>query len=75
MVQMHRFHNGGFVLHKIMLNGRKYSAWYTANGALLNAERVQGARGTCSVPLSHTGVRKELERIGGYYVRAAPLKF
>ncbi len=39
MIQFHKFENGGFVLHKIMIRGTKYSAWFDARGNLLGAEQ------------------------------------
>lgn len=39
MIQYHKFHDGGFVLHKVVVNGNKYSAWFGADGKIFSAER------------------------------------
>jgi hypothetical protein len=42
-MQIQRFNNGGFVLHKIKLFGycmSRFSAWYDKNGKIIDAERI-----------------------------------
>lgn len=67
MIQHFPFESGGFVLHKVMIRGKKYSAWFRRNGELIDAERVKDGR-TVTVPLAHTKVIAELERIAKRYV-------
>jgi hypothetical protein len=64
-MQIQRFENGGFVIHKLNVGGVLYSAWFDGEGRLLDAER-KSRRGMFTVGLSSksTNVRKELERIG-----------
>lgn len=38
MTQKQTFSNGGFVLHRIPYNGGKLSAWFDADGQLIDAE-------------------------------------
>lgn len=51
---MHKsdFSNGGFVLHSVHLAGYpgRFSAWYSREGRLLDAEKVVGSR---SVAVAH----------------------
>jgi hypothetical protein len=68
MIQYSRFQDGGFVLHKIVMNDSRYSAWYSPDGALKDAERIsQDGRTTYSVPARNRNVRANLERIGRMY--------
>jgi hypothetical protein len=62
MIQFHSFHDGSFVLHKIMLNGQKYSAWFNADGTFKDGERVLRDGSTRNVSVKHTIIRGELER-------------
>lgn len=71
MIQYHRFSSGnGFVLHKIMLNGKKYSAWFRADGSYVDAERINNHH-SVSVSKSHTKVIGKLVEIAKPYVRFA----
>lgn len=38
MIQKQTFSTGGFVLHRIPYNGGKLSAWFDADGQLIDAE-------------------------------------
>lgn len=38
MIQKQTFSTGGFVLHRIPYNGGKLSAWFDADGKLIDAE-------------------------------------
>jgi len=65
-IQVCRFHDGGYVLHKIAFNGRKYSAWFRADGAMHDAELVNNNGSTRAV--KPTGeVWRELARVGRVY--------
>lgn len=63
------FQDGSFVLHKIELNGHKYSAWFNKDGTVFSAERFsRDNQKTFHVPLSkQTNVAHELTRIGQRY--------
>lgn len=67
MIQFSRFDNGGFVLHKIMVKKRKYSAWFSASGKILDAERFsRDNQRVAAVPLDrHRNVVAELVKVGG----------
>jgi hypothetical protein len=39
-MQLSRFHDGGFVIHKVRLGAGRYSAWFDREGRLLDAERT-----------------------------------
>ena len=41
-MQKHAFANGGFVIHKIRIEpfAGRFSAWFDATGALLDAEQI-----------------------------------
>jgi len=45
-MQLSRFQTGGFVIHRIVLNGfqGRFSAWYDSTGKLLDAEQFIGKR-------------------------------
>lgn len=66
MIQHIPFQNGGFVLHKVMIGNKKYSAWFRHDGSFIDAERIESAK-SISVPLKHTKVIAELERIAKSY--------
>lgn len=61
MIQFHQFQDGGFVLHKIMIEGRKHSAWFNAEGELLDAEWLRGER---SRAVRKPSILAELKRLG-----------
>lgn len=72
-IQFARFEStGGYVLHKVMVNGRKYSAWFDKSGKLLDAERFsKDNRTTFHVPLDrHRLVAAELTKVGARYLNA-----
>lgn len=50
-MQVSRFSNGGFVLHKIQpqSGGGKISAWFDATGKLLDCERYNIAGRSCKI--------------------------
>ena len=60
-MQKIEFSTGGFVVHKIRLNGSKFSAWYDSVGTLIDAERID-SRDRSYAPGRLQ--RIELERIG-----------
>jgi len=70
MIQHHKHHDGTFVLHKITLNGHKYSCWYGRDGKPFSAERIsRDDRTTYHVDLSRQHeVARQLGRIGRPYV-------
>ena len=41
-MQIAHFTNGGYVVHKVQYCGRKYSAWFDADGKLTDAEGFKG---------------------------------
>lgn len=51
-MQLQRYHNGGFVCHRIKLNGynSKFSAWFDCDGKLVACERIDnlGRSNICS---------------------------
>jgi hypothetical protein len=59
-----RFPTGGFVLHKIMLNGHKYSAWFGEDGTLFDAELVMRNGNVRNVSERQTEIRRQLTVIG-----------
>jgi hypothetical protein len=63
-IQHHNFHDGGFVLHKVRVGNNHYSAWFSKEGKLKDAEPGHGAK------VRHVGsnVRTELERVGQRYM-------
>lgn len=63
------FGDGTFVLHKIELNGQKYSAWYNKDGTVYSAERFsKDGQKTFNVPLSkQPNVVQQLNKIGRRY--------
>jgi hypothetical protein len=63
------FHDGTFVLHKIMLNGHKYSAWFGKDGTVFSAERFsRDNQRAYNVPLTkQTNVADQLTAIGRRY--------
>lgn len=65
------FSTGGFVLHKIDIDGKKYSAWYDENGALLSAENID-KRGRARAVRQGAKVWTELQRWGRIYKNPSP---
>lgn len=65
------FNDGTFVLHKIILNGHKYSAWFRKDGTVFDAERSsKDNQKSFNVPLSRQpNIATQLTRIGQRYVR------
>ena len=61
----------GFVLHKVMLSGRKHSVWFDQSGRAVDAERVFPDGSTMSVPERWRNVWEALEHIGKAYVGRA----
>jgi hypothetical protein len=63
------FHDGTFVLHKIELNGHKYSAWFGKDGVVFSAERFsRDNQKTFNVPLNRQkNVAEQLTKIGKRY--------
>lgn len=59
-MQRSNFTSGGFVLHKVRVGKCLYSAWFDAQGRLLDCERSGGG----SVPARCVRVRAELQRVG-----------
>lgn len=68
MIQVARFHDGGFVIHKACVGGVRYSAWFSNRGDLLSAERSGSDGRSRSVPDREWRTLKELARIGQRYV-------
>jgi len=68
MIQHLTFETGGFVLHKIIINGQKYSAWFDVNGKILAAERIATNGTVMTVPSYHRHVLEEIHKIGQRYV-------
>lgn len=63
-MQYHKFYDNGFVIHKVFLNGVKYSCWFDSKGKLTSAESFHGSNAQ-NVPLDlHTNVAASLQRIG-----------
>lgn len=58
------FPDGGFVVHKIMINGYKYSCWYGPDGLPRDAERFGEGGATFPVPRRHTKIWKRLAGAG-----------
>lgn len=68
MIQHSKFDDGTYVLHKIMLNGHKYSCWFGRDGKPFSAERFsRDGLKTYNVPARHREVWSQLERIGRSY--------
>lgn len=66
-MQKHTFPNGGFVLHKLsVIKNARVSAWYTAQGALIDAEYTIGQT-TRPIPARMTGVVSALQRMGSIH--------
>jgi hypothetical protein len=69
-MQIARFENGGFALHRVELFGYKgrFSAWYSATGELLDCEQI-----TFSSPNGRKapkGAKPGLARLGPIYREA-----
>lgn len=70
-VQVARFPDGGFVLHRVTLpdSAGRFSAWFSKGGKLLDAEQVGLAGPAQSRPVKRGGpIWAELERVGDRYV-------
>jgi hypothetical protein len=67
-IQHSEFHDGSFVLHKVMLNDRKYSAWYGKDGTAKDAELFLPTGHTRTVSENQVNVWNELNTIGRRYV-------
>jgi hypothetical protein len=62
-MQVSRFSNGGYVIHKMYVNGIKYSAWFDKDGDVLDAEGFDGLGRSRSVKRGGP-VWTELQRVG-----------
>jgi hypothetical protein len=63
-MQVAKFHDGGYVVHKIILGGYKgrFSAWFDKSRTLLDAEQLIGDK---SRPVKRNGPAwSEVQRIG-----------
>ena len=62
------FSTGGFVIHKLIHNGHKYSVWFNKDGTAYSAERFSndGTR-TYNVPASQVNVFAAFNKIGQHY--------
>lgn len=69
MIQHSEFHDGSFVLHKVMVNGRKYSAWYGKDGTPKDAELFLPGNHSRTVSKCQVKVWNELRTIGKPYVK------
>jgi hypothetical protein len=68
-VQLSRFRDGSFVLHRVSAGDHRYSVWYDRSGRLLDCERTTNHEAR-AVPAGHVHVRAELEWFGQRYVQA-----
>ena len=59
----HDYSNGGFVLHRIMVGTIKHSAWFSADGTMLDAEMRTKANHSRGIP-KNTPKWKALAKIG-----------
>jgi hypothetical protein len=67
-MQHHEFHDGTFVIHKVMHNGHKYSVWFSKDGIAHTAERFsKDNQRTYNVPLSQVNVFATFDKIGQHY--------
>ena len=70
-MQKHTFSNGGFCLHDLrgIIAGGKVSAWYDANGRLLDCEYFPDKHPDepRRIPARYTNARAMLERHGLLY--------
>ena len=66
-IQHHTFTDSTYVLHKVMVNGHKYSVWYGKDGTPFSAELVKRNGDTVGVPARNRNVWAEFERIGRPY--------
>jgi hypothetical protein len=69
MIQHSVFHDGSFVLHKVMLNDRKYSVWYGKDGTPKDAELFLPGNHSRTVSKYQTNVWNQLTTIGKRYVK------
>jgi len=63
-MQHAKFHDGSFVLHKVVVNGHKYSVWFDNFGKPKAAERVKPNGNTVNVSEKCVNLYAEFERIG-----------
>lgn len=67
MIQHNKFHNGGFVLHKVSVGGKTYSVWYDSDGKPHDAEMKLRDGNTRSVSKRSVNLWAEFQRIGNRY--------
>ena len=63
-MQIIPFSTGGYVIHKLYVNGVKYSVWYREDGTPHSAERVRSNGQTYNVPVGHVHLWAEFKKIG-----------
>ena len=71
-MQIKRFSNGGYVAHKIYVDGMstKFSAWFSANGAFPDVERFD--RMQRSYPVKpHSKAWQHIAQVGHWWKDAA----
>lgn len=76
MIRVSYFSDDSFVLHKVVINKKSYSAWFLANGTPYDAEvpftnRYHNLKKR-SVPKTHTKIWAALAEIGKRYVKKKP---
>ena len=68
MIQHNKFQDGCFVLHRIEMNGQKYSAWFGRDGVAFSAELIFPDGNVRNVERRSSGVWAGLNKIGRRYV-------
>lgn len=73
-MQLHRFTNGGFVIHQIRLPGMvtRISAWFDAAGILLDCESIDSRYRSRKV---HASRLHEIQVIGNRYKHTPTLSY
>ena len=66
-MQCVRFADGGFVLHKVMLDATRYSVWCNDDGSIRDAERIDRRRRAYPVKRNGPAWRR-LESVGRAWV-------
>lgn len=63
-VQLQRFPDGGFVLHKLRVFGRFASVWFAKDGTVTDAEYSHGRRSNRRLGQK---AKLEAQRLGNYW--------
>lgn len=71
MIQHKTYGNGGYVLHSVIVENRKFSAYFDANGLMVDCEEIKDHT---SKTVRKQSILAELQKIGLRYTPEGMLR-